>query len=104
VLQQIYVVKTPQQPLERYHPPARYPGEDTKFATRREAILLEAERIAKLGSYEWDVRTGNVYRSDELCRIFGVTLEQFKPSFEGYLLGFGLSPFTRAITRPERPN
>ncbi len=85
MLQGIYAVKTSQQLLERYQPPASYPGEDTKFATRRETILLEAERIAKMGSYEWDVRTGNVYRSDELCRIFGVTLEQFKPSFDGYL-------------------
>ncbi len=52
---------------------------------RREAILVEAERIAQMGSYEWDVHTGKVYRSDELCRIFGVTLEEFKPTFEGYL-------------------
>ena len=52
---------------------------------RRETILLEAERIAHMGSYEWDVHTGNVYRSEELCRIFGLAAEQFKPSFEGYL-------------------
>ena len=52
---------------------------------RREALLVEAERIAHMGSYEWDVRTNSVYRSEELCRIFGVSLEEFKPTLDGYL-------------------
>jgi PAS domain S-box-containing protein len=52
---------------------------------RREAQLAEAQRIAQLGSYEWDVRRNTVYRSDELCRIFGVAADQFPPTFEGYL-------------------
>jgi hypothetical protein len=94
-------VKTPQQPPERCQPPASYPGEDTKFASRRETILLEAERIAKMGSYEWDVRTGNVFRSEELCRIFGVTLEQFKPSFEG-VISSASTP--RTATTRRRPS
>jgi PAS domain S-box-containing protein len=53
--------------------------------SRREMQLAEAQRIAQLGSYEWDVGTNTVYRSDELCRIFGVALDQFAPTFEGYL-------------------
>jgi PAS domain S-box-containing protein len=52
---------------------------------RREAQLADAQRLAALGSYEWDVRSNSVYRSDELCRIFGVTREAFEPTFEGYL-------------------
>jgi PAS domain S-box-containing protein len=60
-------------------------GAVTSPASRLEAILVEAERIAHLGSYEWDVQSNSVYRSDELCRIYGLAREEFKPSFEGYL-------------------
>ena len=51
----------------------------------REAQLTEAQRIAHLGSYEWDVHRNTVERSEELCRIFGVAPDQFPPTFEGYL-------------------
>lgn len=52
---------------------------------RREAQLVEAQRIAHLGSYEWDIRANKVYRSAELCKIFGLSSEEFEPTFEGYL-------------------
>ena len=52
---------------------------------RREAQLVEAQRIAHLGSYEWDMRTNMVDRSEELCRIFGLPPEGFEPTYEGYL-------------------
>jgi PAS domain S-box-containing protein len=52
---------------------------------RRETQLASAQRIAHLGSYEWDIRTNRVYRSEELCRIFGLPPEQFPPTYEGYL-------------------
>jgi PAS domain S-box-containing protein len=51
----------------------------------RELQLAEAQRVAQLGSYEWDIRSNAVSRSDELARIFGVSLEQFEPTLEGYL-------------------
>jgi PAS domain S-box-containing protein len=53
--------------------------------SRREAQLAEAQRIAHLGSYEWDVHRDKVDRSEELCRIFGLAPDQFPPTFEGYL-------------------
>ncbi len=52
---------------------------------RRQARLVEAQSIAHVGSYEWDVGTGKVYRSEELCRIFGVADAEFERTFEGYL-------------------
>jgi PAS domain S-box-containing protein len=52
---------------------------------RRDAQLLVAQRIARLGSYEWDISTNCVYRSEELCRIFGVSADEFEPTYEGYL-------------------
>ena len=39
---------------------------------RRQTQLAEAQRIAQLGSYEWDIPANTVYRSEELCRIFGL--------------------------------
>ena len=52
---------------------------------RREAQLVEAQRIASLGSYEWDLRTNTVRRSEELCRIFGLLPHEFEPTYQGYL-------------------
>ena len=53
--------------------------------SRREAQLAEAQRIAHLGSYEWDVATNTVHRSEELQRIFGDSADELKPTLEGYL-------------------
>jgi PAS domain S-box-containing protein len=52
---------------------------------RREVQLVEAQSIARLGSYEWDLRTNTVRRSEELYRIFGLLPHEFNPSYEGYL-------------------
>jgi PAS domain S-box-containing protein len=50
-----------------------------------EAQLAEAQRIAHFGSWEWDMQTGTVTWSDELYRIYGITPEEYTPSYEGYL-------------------
>ena len=39
---------------------------------RREAQLAEAQHIAKIGSWEWDVVSDRVTWSDELYRVYGV--------------------------------
>jgi PAS domain S-box-containing protein len=44
---------------------------------RSEERLREAQKIAQLGTWEWDLRTGVVTRSAELCQIFGQTHEAF---------------------------
>ncbi len=38
----------------------------------RERQLAEAQRVAQLGSWEWDVPADTVFWSDELCRICGI--------------------------------
>lgn len=52
---------------------------------RSEAGLAEAQRIAHVGSWEWDVRADRITWSDELHRIYGVDPATFDPTYEAYL-------------------
>jgi PAS domain S-box-containing protein/putative nucleotidyltransferase with HDIG domain len=45
--------------------------------------LNEAQQIAAIGSWEWNVQTNHVWWSDETYRVFGVTPQDYVPSFEG---------------------
>src|SRR5207244_10833810 len=47
--------------------------------------LSEAQSIAAVGSWEWDVRSNRVTWSDELYRIYGLDTRSFTGSFEGFL-------------------
>lgn len=49
-----------------------------------EASLANAQRIAHLGNYDWDIVTGEFRCSDEVYRIFAVTKESFKQSVEAF--------------------
>ncbi len=51
----------------------------------KEAVLAEAQRIAHLGHWEWDIITNHLYWSDEIYRIFGVAPQQFKETYEAFL-------------------
>jgi len=46
--------------------------------------LLEAQKIAHVGSWEADLVTGEVHWSDEVFRIFGYAPAQFKPDKDSY--------------------
>lgn len=50
-----------------------------------EVSLVEAQRIAKLGSWDWNVETGENVWSDEIYRIFGLIPQQFAASYEAFL-------------------
>jgi PAS domain S-box-containing protein len=47
--------------------------------------LAEAEQLAQLGSWEWDLIEDRVWWSDELYRIFGVAPNQSPPSYQALL-------------------
>lgn len=47
---------------------------------KREALLASAEKIAGLGSWEFDVDTGDVKWSDEMYGIFGYKINEVKAS------------------------
>ena len=47
-----------------------------------EARLSDAQRLAQIGNWEWNLLTNHVWWSDETYRIFGVTPQDYVPSFE----------------------
>ena len=51
----------------------------------REQQLAEAQRLARLGSWEWDVAENRVSWSDELYPIFGLEPPEFDMTFGGAL-------------------
>jgi PAS domain S-box-containing protein len=50
-----------------------------------EAQLIEAQRIAQIGSWMLDMKTKTITWSDELFRIFGYKPDEIVPSYEAYL-------------------
>lgn len=48
-------------------------------------LLAEAQRIAHLGSWEYDLVAGKLVWSDEIYRIFEIDPAQFNPSYEAFL-------------------
>jgi PAS domain S-box-containing protein len=51
----------------------------------RTAELAEAQRLARLGSWEWDIVENRVSWSDELYRVHGLEPDQFAASYEGFI-------------------
>jgi PAS domain S-box-containing protein len=50
-----------------------------------ERLLAQAQEIAQLGSYRWDVRTGDITWSDEMYRIHGHEPRSFDVTLDGVL-------------------
>ncbi|MGE5384575.1 MAG: PAS domain-containing protein [Betaproteobacteria bacterium] len=48
---------------------------------RSEATLAEAQRIANIGSWEWDMTTGRVFWSQQMYPIFGQDPQKYMPTF-----------------------
>ncbi|MBI2471454.1 MAG: PAS domain S-box protein [Planctomycetes bacterium] len=52
---------------------------------KSEAGLANAQRIAHMGSWEWDIITNEMRWSDEIYRIFDLTPQKFGPTHEAFL-------------------
>lgn len=50
-----------------------------------EQRLEEAQRVADVGSWDWDLRSGEVTWSDQLYRIYGLEPNAFGATFDAYL-------------------
>ena len=46
--------------------------------------LVEAQEIAGIGSFSWDLETGEVVWSDQLHRLYGVPREEFDGTFDAF--------------------
>jgi len=51
----------------------------------KEDGLLEAQRIAHLGNWDWDMLENKLCWSDEVYRIFGVEPQQFGATYDAFL-------------------
>jgi len=52
---------------------------------RSQKSLVETQRIAHLGGWEWNIQSGELEWSDEVYRVFGYTPGEFKPTYERLL-------------------
>jgi PAS domain S-box-containing protein len=50
-----------------------------------EERLLEAQRLAHLGNWEWDITDNTLWWSNEVYRIFGLQPQQFDATYEAFL-------------------
>jgi PAS domain S-box-containing protein len=50
-----------------------------------ESRLLEAQEVAHVGSWEWDVTSDSLWWSEELYRIYGLDRDSFAASYEAFL-------------------
>jgi PAS domain S-box-containing protein len=50
-----------------------------------EASLREAQRIAHLGNWRWQIGTGRLEWSDEIYSILGLSPESFSPTYDKFL-------------------
>ena len=52
---------------------------------KSEASLTNAQRLAHVGNWDWDLISGQMHRSGEVYRILGVSPEETDLSYEAYL-------------------
>jgi len=57
----------------------------TQDLRRREAYLAEAQRLSHTGSWAWNTRTGTLFWSEEIYRIYGYNHEEVSPTWEQLL-------------------
>ena len=72
-------------------------AERTEELTREHDRLAEAQAVAHVGSWEWNVLTDTLWWSAEMCRVFGVT--KAPANYHDYLLT--VHPDDRELTDRE---
>jgi PAS domain S-box-containing protein len=50
-----------------------------------EKCLAEAQKIAHLGSWNWNIVSNELYWSDEIYRIFGLSPQEFGATYDAFL-------------------
>ena len=57
---------------------------ETNLARSRRQ-MIEAQELARIGSWEWDIPANEVWWSDELYRIYGLRPRSIEPDYEDFL-------------------
>jgi PAS domain S-box-containing protein len=57
----------------------------TEEARRAHGRLAEAQEVAHVGSWEWNIAANEIWWSEELFKIYGVSPATFGASYEGFL-------------------
>ena len=52
---------------------------------RSEQLMVDTQGVAHLGTWEWEISEPTAEWSDQLYQIYGLTREQYTPSYEAYL-------------------
>ena len=53
---------------------------------KQRKMLLESQRIAKLGSWEWNIEANTLEWSDEVYRLFRISKQEFGATYESFLM------------------
>ncbi len=86
VIQDISVRKKYEEELEKYRQHlVDLVASRTASLSKSETNLAAAQRIAKLGSWEWTIPENILWWSQEVYRIFGVDPETFSVSYKAFL-------------------
>jgi len=72
--------------------PTRPSVEDREAIDRRLALFIESQRFTRIGSWEWDLETGQLTWSDEMYRLFGLVPGEPPPSLYEWIERFVYKP------------
>jgi len=81
---------------------ARHVDTEVISLPEREELMREAERVAHLGTWTWDMESGRVTWSDELFRILGLEPGRVTPSVEGFFNAVHPADRERALATNEK--
>jgi PAS domain S-box-containing protein len=51
----------------------------------QQASLIRAQKISNIGSWDWNINDNSLLWSDEIYRIFGLTPQHFKSTYDAFL-------------------
>ena len=60
-------------------------SEINTLLTKSEQRLKEAQRIAQLGNWEWNIQANKIFWSEQIYRIFGVDPQEFSVTYEAFV-------------------
>lgn len=52
---------------------------------RSEHQLTEAQRLAHIGSWDWDIQSNSLTWSEEMYRIYGLDAREFTPTYDAFM-------------------